>query len=106
VRRYQTAYSELEHLGVDCSQQQKFDTLLKNFLRGSTAGLVELISNQHEDSKHLFDDTYDQMLDHHDIAKWCDNQQRLINPAMISRIAQATQNGGEEEATGSEEERL
>jgi hypothetical protein len=78
----------LEHLGVEYTQQKKYDTLLKNFLCESTAGLVELLRNQHKGSKVPFEDACDHLLDHHDIAKWSDDQQRIINPAMGPRRTQ------------------
>jgi hypothetical protein len=81
VRRAQSAQSEMEHLGVNYTQQPKFDTLLKNFLCDTKADLVESIRNQHKDWKMPFDDACDHLLDHHDISKWSDDQQRLLNPA-------------------------
>jgi hypothetical protein len=91
VRRYQTAYSELEHLGVEYTQRQRYDTLLKNFLCEPAAGLVELLRNQYQDSWTPFDDTCDHLLDYHDIAKWSNDQQRVVNPAMGPRQAQTIQ---------------
>jgi hypothetical protein len=95
----------LEHLGVEYTQQQKYDTLLKNFLCESTAGLVEILRNQHKDSKTPFEDACDHLLDHHDIAKWNDDQQRIINPAMGPRRAQMVHNVDEEDRNQPVEER-
>lgn len=90
VHRYQTAYGELDHLGVKHTQQESADNLLKNFLCESTTSLVELIRASYKNSKEPFKDTCEHLLNYYHEQQWSNNQALTLHPTARHRHVQNT----------------
>jgi hypothetical protein len=106
VQRYQTAYGELEQLGVKHSQQDRTDNLLKNLLCESTTSLVELLRANYKDSEEPFRETCLHLLNYYFEQQYTHNLDLITHPTSRPRRVQGAIQDGVEEIRVPEEDRI